>query len=480
MEKVYSLFAEKGYVSPNDDGVMAESDSISIQNAVNLALESGVGKVIIPRYNKRCGTYKWILDETIFLRSNITIVLDDCLLEMADDVYANFFRTDNVYRDNGPFTEEEYRNIVIMGVGSPVLEGGKANDLNESVALTGYYPPANFNTPILLYNVRGFSVENLRIRNHRYWGILLAYCKEGRVRDVQIEGYRDRRNQDGINLRNGCNNILLENISGQSGDDMIALSAIDVEIDSVKYNAVIPGWDNDIHDVMIRNISGCALGHPLIALRNSDGKKIYNISIENVSDTPANVSDYWEKFVRHTRYAMIRIGNNYYFQNRSSIMGETSNISIRNIFARYSERAITVNATLKNSRFSDIHCTGNCGAAVSINPIWAGEPGAKIENLIIDGLFFSPDRTYERTEPKFCKKGIALDFNVQRSHDYIKNLILRNAVIENAHHVASLSGDTRITMEGIVTENLLEEAVWINPDSVGQVCYRYNGKDNKN
>jgi len=156
-------------------------------------------------------------------------------------------------------------------------------------------------------------------------------------------------------------------------------------------------------------------------------------------------------------------------------MGETSNITIRNIFTRYSERAITINATLKNSKISDVHCTENCGAALSINPIWAGEPGAKIENLIVDGIFFSPNRTYDYDAPKFCKKGIALDFNVQRSHDYIKNMVVNNIVVENAHHVASLSGDAQITIEHAIVDHLLEEPVYINPERRGEIICTYNG-----
>ena len=39
---------ERGYVSPNDAGIMAQTDSRSIQNAVNAALASGLGKVVIP------------------------------------------------------------------------------------------------------------------------------------------------------------------------------------------------------------------------------------------------------------------------------------------------------------------------------------------------------------------------------------------------------------------------------------------------
>ena len=41
------------YVTPNDKGIMGRSDSESIQNAVNYAVESGLCKVIIQLFSVR-------------------------------------------------------------------------------------------------------------------------------------------------------------------------------------------------------------------------------------------------------------------------------------------------------------------------------------------------------------------------------------------------------------------------------------------
>ena len=76
--------------------------------------------------------------------------------------------------------------------------------------------------------------------------------------DIRFVAGYDRRNQDGINLRNGCSEIAIENISGQTGDDMIALSAIDVpRMDEWEY--LVQGRDDDIHDISIRNVTGAAV-----------------------------------------------------------------------------------------------------------------------------------------------------------------------------------------------------------------------------
>ena len=43
------------YIIPNDIGIMAESDSESIQNAIDEVKKIGIDRVVIPRMNERMG-----------------------------------------------------------------------------------------------------------------------------------------------------------------------------------------------------------------------------------------------------------------------------------------------------------------------------------------------------------------------------------------------------------------------------------------
>jgi len=438
---------ERGYVTPND--VYGATDAEAIQNAVELSRSLGLGKVVIPRYNKRTGLCIWEFDAPVLLHSGITVVLDNCYLRMKDDVYANFFRTANIYTENGLDTTAEYREIHIQGIGTAVLEGGRANDLSELTQYKDGHPAAKYNTPILFFNVRYFSVENLLIRDQRYWGLCFQYCKCGTVRNIRFDTSGDRRNQDGVNLRNGCSDILIENLYGQTCDDMVALSAIDTPRTD-KYNVAVSEWDNDIHHVTIRNISGWALDHPLIALRNHNGARLYAITIDNIRDTAA-VRDCpkasWKK------YAMIRIGNNAYFHTRPSVLGETRDITVSNLYCSTSERAVTVSATLKNAQFSHITCRGRCEAVLSINPkAWAGGcSGAQLEDVTVENVYFAPDA--EKME------SAAIDFDDQRPEDFIRNLTVRDMTVEGAAHLAALSGDAQVKFENVTLRNLTGEAV---------------------
>jgi len=134
-------------------------------------------------------------------------------------------------------------------------------------------------------------------------------------------------------------------------------------------------------------------------------------------------------------------------------MGETSDIYISNVIARTSDRAVTISATLKNSRFTNIRCYERCGAAVSINPVWAGDPGAQIENLTVDGVTLAPTETNIESA--------VVDFNTQRPGDYVRGMYVRDVHVDGADHLANLSGDTELTFENVRAEHLRAEAVKI-------------------
>jgi hypothetical protein len=79
-----------------------------------------------------------------------------------------------------------------------------------------------------------------------------------------IDGKRETiLNQDGIDLRLGCHDILIENISGQTDDDLIALTAI-----PRAGKTAVPA--DDIRHVIVRNIKGyCRGGHHIVRLLNT-------------------------------------------------------------------------------------------------------------------------------------------------------------------------------------------------------------------
>lgn len=374
-------------VTPNDPGIVGADDSASIQNAVDAAVKRGE-KCVIPGFNVRTGTNLWVFTRCVKLPGLATVVIDNAHLRMGDGMVDNFFRSANAYTAEGRTKAGRLTGIKILGVGNAVLDGGRHNGLTEFTAGKDGRPTTLFNTPILLVNVRNFEVSGLTILDHRYWGTCFNFCSYGRIAHIRFLAHGTCNNQDGINLRNGCHNILVEDITGQTNDDMIALSGIDVrDCDLEKPNP----WSRDVTDdspdiysITIRNVVACAANHPFISLRNHDGVKIHDINISRVSE-----SDYQEPLASGAnagRYAMIRLGQALYWHKRPSQPGETYNIVIRDISARVAEKAVVANATIKNLRISGVTCTGNCRCAfTTFGAVWSA-PGVKLEDAVLQNL----------------------------------------------------------------------------------------------
>ncbi len=88
---------------------------------------------------------------------------------------------------------------------------------------------------ILFTNANDFSIENITIVDPHGWAISLESCSYGHISRINfnaqmhkmMDGLRSNmENQDGIDLRNGCHHIVISDITGHTGDDIIALTAI--------------------------------------------------------------------------------------------------------------------------------------------------------------------------------------------------------------------------------------------------------------
>ena len=146
-------------ITPNDPRVMGVTDSQSIQNAINFAMQNS-HVVRIPRVNERTGTDVWTIEKTILLPSDITIILDSCHLRLADDVYENIFRNENAYEEIGKTAEGTQHDIYIIGRGNAVLDGGRHNGVFEQTWRKLGLPHPRTGNLILLVNVDGYTLSN--------------------------------------------------------------------------------------------------------------------------------------------------------------------------------------------------------------------------------------------------------------------------------------------------------------------------------
>lgn len=331
----------------------------------------------------------------------------------------------------GLTAEGEQHGIHIIGFGNAVLDGGKDNGVREQTFRRLNLPHPRTGNLILLDNVRDYSLENFQCVNMRYWAINQIACRRGTLRNLSFFNGERHSNQDGINFRIGCYEMTVENVSGRTGDDVIALSAFPLGGDA----PLLPeGRSPDIHDVLIRNVRANT-HESVVALRNTDGAKLYNITVENAADVGGEY-DAW---------CVVRLGENNYYKRRAAIFGETYGITVRGIRSR-ARGTVLLAGTLRDSVISDVFAEGTTLHAVSTygpEVVFAENNckisgGVTMENVLFENIHYTGTSEYEEsketaydelTYPGEHFSGCALDFRCLRASDTLKNVRFRNIFV---------------------------------------------------
>ncbi len=316
--------------SPADfDGTPSER----IEKAIAAACANGDRAVEIP-----AGV--WLIDRAVLLPDDFTLTLRDCTVQLAPGVRDNILRN-AAARLGEPCTN---RNVVVRGVGRATLCGGTAPHFDPPGDRSGYRTIG-----VLLCGVRGFVVENLTLRETQAWGISMENgCSDGRISNIRFDDSNLMPNQDGVDVRKGCHDILIENITGRVGDDAVALTGLMRERASaapsermMQIGGNWPTGDDDIYNVTIRNVQcKCMGGHGIVRLLNQDGVKMYNVIVRDVVDTASGADP--------RAQATIRIGDTAYSGIRRSRMGEMRNVLVDGVMAR-GRVAVWVKGPLQDS-----------------------------------------------------------------------------------------------------------------------------------
>lgn len=274
----------------NAEAATPRDDSAYIQNLIDTATpgHGGVKTVTIPSVNPNdpYGGSVYQIGNAIELPSKTTVKLDNCTLRLNDGVLCNIFISKGCY-NSSMSASQELTDISIIGIGNAVLDGGVHNGVTEK---TGNSPlgfsKVRYNTSIHFRNVNGFKVSGITVKEPRYWGMTYIYCRNGEISDITFDCSNDAPNQDGIDLRIGCNNIDISGITGVTGDDAVALTALSGGSD-LWFG--VQGKSSDIHDVSIDNVRAtCVGGHGIVRLLCHHGHKIYNVDIKNIEDIGTN------------------------------------------------------------------------------------------------------------------------------------------------------------------------------------------------
>ena len=284
----------------------------------------------------------WEINEAVRLPSNFTLILENAHLRMADGVYSNMFVNENHGTEIGKTIAGTDRNISLMGRGEAILDGGSYNGLSEKNSNKDGLPPIWKNNLLLFTNVDGFRVSDIACCNQRWWALNFIYCANGYLGNIDfcaddtgidengnlyhglIRGKYDEvviKNTDGIDLRQGCHDILIENITGFCEDDSVALTAVDGKMERL---FAVEGLSTDLCNVEIRNIRTAAYCSN-VRLLNQGGIKLHDITVDGVYDMGPESTH-----LDRGAYAM-HIGDTRLYGTRQSTEEETYNITVKNV-----------------------------------------------------------------------------------------------------------------------------------------------------
>lgn len=315
-------------------------------------------------------TGAWEIARAIRLPSDFTLVLENAHLRMADGVFDNMFVNAHHGTELGRTKAGTDRAIRIFGRGEAVLDGGTYNGLSERNSGKDGMPPIWKNNLLLFTNVEGFEIEGLSCKNQRWWALCFIYCGHGTIRNmdfcssdlcVDAEGkeyhglrhghYNDVlvKNSDGIDLRQGCHDILIENVTGFCEDDSVALTALNGRLERT---FAVEGMPTDIAHVTVRHIhtsSFCAN----VRLLNQGGIPLHDIYVEDVVDTSAECPH------MDVGIFAVRIGDTHLYGDRHATGDETYRITVRNVKSRGVFAAVELAGDMKDVYIENVaHAEG--------------------------------------------------------------------------------------------------------------------------
>ena len=325
----------------------------------------------------------WNIDEAILLPSNTTVIVDGVMIKQNDEVFDNIFRGDNIVLDpsnpNGfPKIVKPISNIKILGKNSAKLEGPDVNARmmhptmhTEQYMVGDYWGWRGF--LVTLSRCSNFELAGFIYTKQRSWANSFDRCCGGHIHDLEITS--SVKNGDGVNIRLGCNNIKIENIKGDTSDDLVAINSaiagVIFPVDKYVYplepsNYLINEGENirdrDIYNITVANIeTATSLYSSGVALLSRHGHKIYNVLISDIIDA--------NPISKSTRLSIVYTYRGY---GGGYVSGDLHSIRINNIVSNSAKAAIVINDVVNDvwiNKVTQNRADGIALEAVNMNGI---------------------------------------------------------------------------------------------------------------
>lgn len=455
MEMVLPQFREelpdRAFVTATDPRFFGAGDADTVQNAVNFAAKEHIGCVVIPAWNVRTQCDKWVFEKAVKVPSNMTIVFLHCYIQHQDFMYENLFTNSRAYENEGRCIAHEEHDLTFTGIGDAVLDGAKQNGLKEKTCFLYGLPDKRPNATVLFNNVRNLVLENFQIRNSRWYGSYFIHCDTVRVSNIDLDNGEDFCNRDGVDIRQGNHNFLVENITGTTGDDTVALNNLGNDGNDGRY---VEGKDVDTLNMVIRNIKSDAGRWFTVRLLCQDRHLEQHFTMDTIMDVSRREN---QKRVD----AVVMVGSHEYHYKIPAELGDLAHLTIRDVYSR-ANYGVALGGFSDDVDISNVH-TYDDGLSVM------GIRGAGLATLLpkvvghvrgvrASGLFYKresdqldPDMTMPKTLPVY-----AMSFNGLETFDPVK---ISHVYADTAQLGVYLTGQAQIEITDCHFENIPETAL---------------------
>ncbi|MEM8896083.1 MAG: glycoside hydrolase family 28 protein [Bacteroidota bacterium] len=278
---------ENGIYNVVDFGAIGDGNTLNteaIQQAIDVCMDNGGGKVIVPP-----GDY---LSGPLLMKSNLTFeVFPGAKLIFSDDIENNPIidgRWEGIERKvyASLFTGHDLENITITGRGTIDGQGEKwwlaseetkrirkQNGIREREPNNPPGSPLKVPRPRLvnLYNCTNVLISELKFINSPAWTIHPVYCQNVNIDKISIIQPYESPNTDGINPES-CKDVRITNCFVDVGDDCITLKS--------GYNEDGRRVGRACEDIVISNCT-FAHGRSAIGIGSEMSGDVRNVAVSN-------------------------------------------------------------------------------------------------------------------------------------------------------------------------------------------------------
>jgi len=455
MEMVLPQFREelpdRNFVTATDSRFFGTGDADTVQNAVNYAAREKIGCVVIPAWNVRTQCDKWVFEKAVRIPSDMTVVFLHCYIQHQDFMYENLFTNSRAYENEGRCIAHEEHDLTFTGVGDAVLDGAKQNGLKEKTCFLYGLPDKRPNATVLFNNVRDMVLENFQIRDSRWYGTYFIHCDTVRISNLDFDNGEDFCNRDGVDIRQGNHNFLIENITGTTGDDTVALNNLGNDGNDGRY---VEGKDMDTLNIVMRNIKSDAGRWFTVRLLCQDRHLEQYFTLDTIMDVSRREN---QKRVDAT----VMVGSHEYHYKIPAELGDLAHLTIRDVYSR-ANYGVALGGYSDDVDISNVHTYDDGLSVMGIRGAGLAtllpKVVAHVRNVRASGLFYKresdqldPDMTMPKTLPVY-----ALSFNGLETFDPIQ---ISHVYADTAQLGVYLTGQAQVEITDCHLENIPETAL---------------------